>query len=206
MFCVFLLVILARIFWVTDRFLSKKAPDGIDKITTSVKYFTLDGLIITYEIEKFLQCKQLVLNEHEHSFHWTGTNTPIITSDTMLFDKIVDGNNGFKKAVFKIKNPIPYNGAFMAHIRMQIDDSNKQSQPHISVSVNEPTQMINFTVQILYKRRNITDARLMRKRIDTPTLPYVLIKSIPFDAKTGCYQNSVYEPEVGYSYKIEWTR
>ena len=202
----FLIILLLRFFWVTEQFLRNKSAKGFDKLSTSVKYYTTDGKIIIYELKKFIQCKKILMDTHEHVFYWSGTKVPIITSETMEFEKIGDAPNGFKNAIFKYKTPLTYNNVFVAHIRMEIDDTDKLSSTYVEQFVREPMQLISFKVQLLYKKGNsIADARLVRKVIDSHT-PFEHVKSIPFDKKISSYEHNLFDPFVGYTYRLEWNR
>ena len=205
-FAVFLLIILGRIYYVTEKFLHQKNPQGVEKLYTSVKYFTRDGIMIEYEIKKIIQCKQIIMDKHEHEYFWTGSKPPIISSESMRYEKTVEGENGFKKAVFKYKEPLLFNAGFVAHIKMELDDSDKTSNTHIGQAVKEKLQLISFNVQLLYKKGNVPDAKLSRRLINTPNHPYETIKAVPFQNKTLSYEYDLYNPEVGYIYKIEWVR
>jgi hypothetical protein len=206
MFVVFLIIILLRVFWVTDQFLKNKSRIGYDKLSTSAKYHTRDGRMITYEVVKFIQCKQILTQRHEHIFYWSGSTLPTITSDTMTFEKVVDDDDGFKKAIFRFKTPLVYNGVFIAHIRMQLDDTDRRSSTHIEQYIKDPMQLVSFNVQLLYKRGNVPDARLLRRPIGATSIPHEPIDAVPFDKKTFSYLRDVYDPEVGYTYRLEWTR
>jgi hypothetical protein len=150
-FITFLLIILLRIFWLTEQFLKNKSENGYDKLATIVRYNSEGGRFITYEIQKYIQCKMLIMDKHIHEFYWSGSRLPKVESETMNFDSIKEGEDGYKKAILKFKTPLVYNGFFMVHIRMKMDDTDQRSKPYISMRVKEKTQLITFKVELLNK-------------------------------------------------------
>lgn len=205
-FVVFLLILLFRVFWVTDQFLKNKSPNGYEKLSTSAKYLS-DGNLIQYELKKFIQCKQILMGKHEHNFYWTGSRDPKISSETMEYEKTVEAEDGYKKAIFKFKTPLIYNGVFVAHIKMEIDDSDKRSSPHLEHYIKDRTQLVSFKVQLPYKKKRvIPDAKLSRRPINSVNTPYEHLNAIKFDRNTFTYEHNLFEPEVGYSYRLDWER
>lgn len=202
----FLLIVLFRIFWVTEKYLQIKTRTGFEKLSTSVKYHTRDGKFINYELKKYLQCKRTIASTHEHIYHWTGSKSPGIESETMILQQVQDADNGYKKAVFKLKEPLIYGSVFVAHIKMQLDDSDKKSEPQLEQMVLERMQLISFKVQLLYKRGNVGDAQLMRRPNNQTNLPYEFLEAIPFDKKMFSYEYNLFSPEVGYTYRLSWVR
>ena len=207
-FIVFLLIILLRIFWLTEQFLKNKSENGYDKLATIVRYRSEDGRFITNEIQKYIQCKMLIMDKHIHEYYWSGSGQPIVESDTMNFDSIKDSEDGYKKAILKFKNPLVYNGFFIVHIRMKMDDADQISKPYINMRVKEKTQLITFKVELFYKHGNhVQNARISKKKLATlAPAGDEYIDNIPFNTKTFSYEYNIYDPEVGYSYKIEWEK
>ncbi len=205
-FILFLIALFIRAYWVTDQFLKNKSPNGYEKLSTSAKY-TCDGNTVFFELKKFIQCKQVIMNTHEHSFYWTGSKDPRISSETMEYVQTIPTENQYRKAIFKFKEPLVYNGVFVAHIKMEMDDSDKRSSPHMEQYVRERTQLISFKVQLPYKnKRVIPAAKLSRRPINSVNSPYEFLSSISFDKNTKTYEHNIFEPEVGYSYRLEWIR
>lgn len=206
-FILFLIALFFRFVWVTEQFLKNKSENGYDKLATIVKYRTEDRRLISYDIQKYIQCKQVLMDEHVHQYHWTGTSHPVIQSDTMNFVCIKDGDDGYKKAVLKFKTPLIYNSFFIVHINMKIDDSDGKSKPYISIRVTEKTQLLTFSVELFYKTgRRIPDARISRKKLSDVPADFEFITNVPFNKKTLSYNWEVYDPEVGYAYKIDWIK
>ena len=207
-FIAFLLIILIRIFWLTNQFLKNKSENGYDKLATLVRYRSEDGRFITNEIQKYIQCKTVIMDKHIHEFYWSGSTHPIVESDTMSFDCIKESDDGYKKAFLKFKDPLVYNGVFVVHIRMKMDDSDQKSKPYISMRVKEKTQLVTFKVELFYKHGNhIPNARISKKKLGTlAPMDDEYINNIPFNTKTFSYEYNIYNPEVGYSYKIEWEK
>ena len=95
-FILFLLLCLLRLIWFTDQFLKSKTESGYYKLATIVKYSTNDGKHYIQELQKYIQCKKMIMDRHEHEFYWTGSESPIIESKTMKFETIKSSDNHYK--------------------------------------------------------------------------------------------------------------
>lgn len=206
-FIVFLVICFLRLIWFTSQFLMSKSENGYYKLATIVKYTTSDGKHITHDLQKYIQCKQMIMMEHDHEFYWTGSQEPVIESETMKFEEIRKGDDHYKKAILKFITPLVYNRFFLVHIRMILDDSNGSSKPYINMRVKENTQLITFRVELLHKKRKVPDATLSRSKISANGSDISeFIEMVPFNSKTFSYDCNKYNPEVGYSYKLEWEK
>jgi len=204
----FLLLILLRFYSVTKRFILQKTENGYHKFATYIRYSTTDGKHIAYELHKYLQCKKIIMDEYVHSFHWSGTKEPIISSDLQEctgFYKTPLGE--FDRATFRFKKPLTYNDFTIIHIKMDIDDSDFASRPYCQQGVKEPLQLINFRVELLHKDNN-PDAKILKRKISSGQIEntYENIGFVKFDTVSRSYEKSIFFPTVGYSYKIEWEK
>lgn len=206
-FIVFLLIILWRIFYVTKQFLLLKTEKGEHRFATYVNYSTIDGIHVCYELHKFLQCKTFIINEHIHEFSWSGTKMPVVTSmrqDIVRVEKSTSKED-YDKLILKYRKPLIYNDFSVVHIKMDIDDSDRQSRPYCSQRIEEEIQLLSFRVEL----KNLTashDAKIMRKKFKTNLeQEYQTIGFVPFDTHSRSYYHVEFQPEIGYAYKIDWS-
>ena len=206
-FVFFLIIILFRIFYVTKQFMLNKTEKGEHRFATYVYYSTIDGLQICYEMHKYLQCKTFIINEHIHEFSWSGTKIPRVSSlrqDVVRIDKSPNKED-YDKLILKFRKPLVYNDFSIVHIRMDIDDSDKGSNPYCGQRIEEELQLLSFRVELKHLALN-HNAKIMRKKYKT-TLEqgFQTIDTVAFDPMSRSYNYVVYQPEIGYKYKIDWS-
>lgn len=209
-FAVFLLIILLKLFSVLDKIVRFKTKNGYLNIATYYRYYTTDGKVIDFGVQKHIMCKQAVQSNYTHEFYWTGSKIPEINSDTMSFVSVTKGSEGsYDKANFQFKKPLMYNDVGIAHVSMLLDDSDLRSQPFIMSRVEGTLNLLHFEVVLKHKahQENVPDARLLKKNgASQVDLGFNIIKTIPFDHLTASYETTIYDLSVGYIYKIEWDR
>jgi hypothetical protein len=204
---IFLIIILLRVFYLTQKFILQKTENGYHKFATYVRYSTEDGKHIVFELHKYLQCKSILMNEHEHNFYWTGTESPRISSSLQEFKEFVKMPKGqYDKAIFRFKTPLSYNDFAIVHIRMDLNDENQQSKPFCEQTINEPIQLINFRIELRHLANN-GQAKFLRRRVGTPiTQEYDILDYVAFDSHSRSYEYSKFNPDVGFCYRLEWPR
>lgn len=184
----------------------QKTENGYYKFATYLNYSTKDGQHIVYELQKYLQCKTFMMDDHIHDFYWTGTNPPIVSSTLQEFKRVIKGANkgDYDKVLLKFKTPLLYNDFSIVHIKMDLDDSDNSSKPFCSQKIIEKVQLISFRIELKHLENN-QEARLERKKINTQLdQEYELVEYISFDQNSRSYSYNLFDPEVGYSYRIKW--
>lgn len=202
-FILFLSIILIRFLLLVSTFLLHKTEDGSHRFATYIRYSTEDGRFISYEVHKYLQCKTMLMDNHIHKYHWTGSSVPNITSDLQEISntKKIDGD--FDEVTLKFKKPLMYNDFCVVHIKMDIDDSSKKSQPFCETSVKEPVQLISFRIEL--RHLNIShNAKVTYRKTNAKFGEPFFIKSIPFDKSSHSYEHIIHNPDMGYTYTIDW--
>lgn len=204
-FVIFLIIILFRIFFVVETLLSRSYEKGFYKFATYVRYCTNDGNHIAYDLYKYVQCKTISLSEYEHDFYWSGTRPPVISSKLQKFISIVQSpNGGMDKATFEFKTPLVYNDFGVIHIRMDLDDTDNRSQHYCEQTIKEEVHILNFRIELLHLANN-ADAKIMRKRLSAiQSRGYEVIGYVKFDTNSKSYEHLLFNPEMGYAYRIEW--
>jgi hypothetical protein len=203
----FLSLILIRFFAVTKTFILQKTEHGYHKFATYVRYSTDDGKHISYELHKYLQCKTIAMDEYSHEFYWSGTSEPIITSLLQTCVQFVKGPKGnYDKAILKFNKPLGYNEFAVVHVKMDIDDSDQKSLPFCEQAVKEVVQLINFRIELRHLEKH-SDARILKRRMTAPVQSiYDHVAFSKFDPSSRTYEHTIFTPEVGYLYRIEWDR
>ena len=140
-----LMWIFYKIINLIDSFVSNKTSEGYLKFATYVRYSTSDGKHIHYELYKFIQCKQLLMDMHLHEFNWSGSKEPRVSSSQKDFIQIVKpiSKNDLPKVALKFKKPLVYNDISIVEIIMDIDDSDHKSKKFVGHPVLENIQLIN---------------------------------------------------------------
>ena len=154
-----------------------------------------------------MQCKTLIITEHTHNFHWTGTNPPVVSSNQQDFLRVEKSANGedYDKAIFRFKKPLTYNDFTIIQFKMDIDNSDNKGKKYVAHKVEENIQLINFRVELMYLV-NGKDAKILRKKLNTSLeMSFENIGFVKFEEKTKSYSHSIYNPEVGYTYRLDWS-
>ena len=202
----FLSIVLLKFFSVVNRFLLQKTENGFHKFANYVRYSTNDGKHISYVLQKYIQAKVLMINEHVHKFHWSGTCEPIITSslqEFVAFNRTPKGE--YDEVILRFKTPLTYNDFAIVHIKMELDDSDNKSEPYCEQAVKEPLQLLDFRIELRHLEQN-PDAKILKKKLGAPFSEYEILGYVKFDINSRCYEHSEFNPHVGYSYRIEWNK
>jgi hypothetical protein len=207
-FVAFLIAVFYKFFDFFNSYLNNKTNSGYQNLATFSRYYTNDGDTITYESLKFIVCKSIILDKHEHRYIWTGSQVPNISSDTATVESTIKTEAGeFDKVIFKFKEPLLYNDFAVIHIRMTCDDADHQSKPQLESYVRGKLKLIEFKVELRHKKGIIKPARLYKRKIDTSANDdYKLIQEVQFDKSTSSYTHVMYNPPIGFAYKLSWDR
>ncbi|WP_370425287.1 hypothetical protein [Tenacibaculum dicentrarchi] len=154
-----------------------------------------------------MQCKRPILSDYDYNFKWSGTHLPVITSNLQEVTNVVDDNNPshYDKAVLKFKRPLTFNESCVIHFKSQLDDTDKQSDTHVSNRILRPVDVIHYRIILKYKDSN-TNAILERKKNDAVSQNFEKIREIAFDLDSKSYEHHLLNPELGYIYRIRWDR
>lgn len=201
-----LLVFIGSTIYTILRLLNKSTLDFESK-STFIKYETLDGNRILYDVYKLIQCKRPILSEYDYNFKWSGTYKPNITSDLQAVIDVMDFNNpsNYDKAILKFKKPLIFNESCVIHFKADLDDADKQSGTFVSNRIIRPVDVIHYRILLRHKEDN-PNAFIERKKIDAVTQNFNKIREIPFDKISKSYEFPLLNPELGYIYRISWKR
>jgi hypothetical protein len=202
-FVIFLIILLFRMFFVMKTFLLQKTLDGSHRFATYIRYSTEDGRHISYEIHKYVQCKSIIMNEHVHKFYWTGSKSPVITSELQEVGNLQKKEDAFDEIILRFRKPLAYNEFAIIHLKMDLDDTDKAAKPFLEIAVKEALQLINFRIELRHVDA-YHSAKVSKKKIDSQIAKDELIKFIPFDKSAHSYEYIINNPMVGYKYKIDW--
>ena len=93
-FCVAVLILFYKLLSTLNDYLKSGSPNGYSNDSSYVRYSTRDGVNIEYEIYKFIQCKKLIMTEHEYGYKWSGSQEPEVFSDIQEVSKLIKASNG----------------------------------------------------------------------------------------------------------------
>lgn len=207
-FCLFLLFVIASLWFAILKLIKKENPEDYKKITVFTSYETTDGIHGVYEVFKVIQSKRLILQQVDHNFKWTGSKRPEVSSELQEIKQLVEsGGNDYDKAVLLLKRPLGFNETGTIHFKALTDDYDGMAQPHLDFKVSNSIDVIHFRVTLKHKEDVRKPAKLLKKPIDSkaPT-DYVQYGSVTFDVLSKSYQYYLTNPEIGYYYRLEWEK
>jgi hypothetical protein len=207
-FCVFLLGLLFIIVYVLLKLIDKSNAKGYSKKSTNFRYETADGVNLTYSTHRVIQCRTLFLDQIDYEFKWKGNLRPLaITSSLHKVGPALyhTDDNKFDTVPLIFKQGISYKELALIHVVFQLSDPEKTAPPHIGVAIDEPIEYINFRIVLKQKSSRYNKAaKLVSKKIGTPSADLKPITTIPFDSVTKTYEYDLIEPKVGHYYRIVW--
>ena len=201
--CLILIIVIHLI----KSYIKKKNPQKYLPIAHFNYYKKISDTHIIYDAYRIIQAKDLIMTKFPWNFKWTGKQPPIITSNLQECDGKIIGPVDDTAVIMVLKKPIYYDDTETLHFHSEMNDIDHSSQPHSDVRVDKyPYQVIYFKVELLYPQiNNRTDARIMRAKLDSRVPDeYKTIDTTKFDSNTMSYNYVLYNPEVGYNYRIEW--
>lgn len=203
----FLLLVLVGTLIYTVLKLLRSSTSDFESKSTFIKYETLDGNAITYDVYKLIQCKRPILSEYEYNFKWSGTHLPIISSGLQCVKNVLDSKNpsNYDKAILKFKKPLSFNESCVVNFKAEIDDTDRESQTYISNRILRPVEIIHYRIVLRYKEES-SNAVLERRKINSASQSFEKIKEIPFDKSSKAYEYALLNPDLGYVYRIAWER
>ncbi|MFN5985064.1 MAG: hypothetical protein ACK46Y_17205, partial [Fluviicola sp.] len=205
-FNILLLVLIGTLVFSILKLLGNSTTDFESK-STFIKYETLDGSKISYEVFKLIQCKRPILSEYEYNFKWSGTHLPKISSELQKVKDILDVNDpsNYDKAILKFSKPLRYNESCVINFKAEIDDADKKSETYISNRIFRPVDVIHYRIVLRHKSEN-TNAVIERRKIESVSQAFEEVKQVSFEISSKSYEYPLLNPELGYIYRIRWER
>jgi hypothetical protein len=208
-FCLFLILILYKVFSTINKFVLQKTQDGSHRFASYIRYHTVDGDHIEYETHKYLQCKSLIMHTFTQNFKWTGTSFPKnITSEQQDVINIVraEDKSNYDSVILKFREPLIYNEFTVIHVKMEMDDSDHVSRRLCSYKIEQPTQLLDFRVELKHLEEN-KDAEIKIRPFEKNkvAVDWEVIGWVKFDPKSRSYTKSIFNPKVGYHYVLDWS-
>ena len=208
-FCLTLIVFLICLIRVLNKFIEKENADNYKKKSSFMKFETSDGINSIFETYRHIQAKCTILYELEHSFKWTGSKMPDVTSNIQEVTHVIDNKtNTYDKAILKFKQPLLYNETAIVHFHAKCNDADGTAKPYLETRIDSQIDVIHYRIVLKHKTgKYSSNATLSRKKIASDmSADYETIKSINFDLSTKSYEHHLLSPEVGYYYKISWVK
>ena len=209
-FIIFLLFLVSAICYAVHKIVRKEHDKEFLKLSDFITYKYLDRNHVVYDVYRLIQSKRAFLREIKWNFKWTGGHKPKIKSDLQLCDGTIykGSDNGFDHVVLKPKKALFYNESEVLHFHAEMDDSDNTSLPVVGMKIEEPVKVVNFQVILSYKSSEYCEpAEFKRKPIlDNGYDTFEHIAMVNFDKESKSYQHILTNPEVGYSYRLEWKK
>lgn len=203
----FLLLILIATLVFTILKLLNSSTSEFESKSTFIKYETLDGTNISYDVYKLIQCKRPILTQYDYNFKWSGTHLPKISSELQKVEHILNSKDpsSYDKAVLKFSKPLSYNESCVINFKADLDDSDRQSETYISNRILRLVDIIHYRVVLRHKEEN-SNAIIERRKIDSASQTFEKVREIAFDKTSKSYEYPLLNPELGYIYRIRWDR
>ena len=179
------------------------APYLIDSVYAKIVYTgPSEG---SYEFFKTVQNKRMFMSEFTQKLNWTGSGLKNLQSP--LSHKIDHITEPFHmhKFVFNFPVPLLYNQVTTIHLSMDIEDVNNTCEPWLGQDIKQPTHLLYFSVVLKYKPDTYSASAIITKSLIGSPSANERIATVPFEPKTMSY-TYVVQPEMGYSYRIEWEK
>lgn len=209
-FCVFLLILIISIVWTFIRINKKGTPEGYVMDFVVISYEVVTDQVHKHDLYKIIQSKRPFLYSIYHSFAWSGTKTPVISSELQSIGtlKKAANNNEFDQQELILRQPLLYNQTTTAHFHTDLDNSDGKAEPFLSFSVKVPMSMIYFKVILRNKPAGYSKNAIVEKITtkEGPLRKNEKIAEVSFDQETKSYIYKVPYPEAGYCYKISWDK
>lgn len=205
LFCICLLAIcislIAGIFYYVRT--NNPAPYLIDAVYAKIVYTApTEG---SYEFFKTLQNKRVFMSEFTQKLNWTGSGLKNVQSPLSYSIDHKDEPYHMHTFVVKFKRPLVFNQVTTIHLNMDLEDLHNTCEPWLGQDIKQPTHLLYFSVILKYKPEEYTKSAVITKSLIGSPSAKEMVASVPFEQKTKSY-TYVLEPEMGYSYRIEWEK
>lgn len=209
-FCVFLLILIVSIIWTFVHISQKATPEGYVMDFAVISYDVVSEQVHKHDLFKIIQSKRPFLYSIDHGFSWSGTKTPVITSELQEIGKLrkAANPNEFDQQELVLRQPLLYNQTTTAHFHADLDNADSKAEPYLAFSVRVPMSMIYFNVILRNKPEGYSKNAIVEKipNKEGPLRKKETIKEVSFDSVTHSYTCLIPNPEAGYCYKISWEK
>lgn len=209
-FVLICLIIGIRLLMAINTLTKYKYPSEFIANSSFYQLSTNDGIIIEYDTYRHIQCKRLISTEYPTHFKWSGSKNPEISSNLQVLGetKFAGSSIDADKALLIFKKPLSYNQTAVVHFKAICDDSDKKSASYLGTKVTQPIDIIHYRIILGYKPDNYNEpAILSRKSLKAQSwASYEQVATVQFNQKSKSYEHHLIYPELGYHYKLEWTK
>lgn len=209
-FCLCIVIFTAFLIFALFKIVNIKSAQENSNLTTVIKYSTSNSRNIIYETYKTIQCKRAIMTEKSYGFKWSGSISPVVSSDMQEVLSVMNTADPtiFDQAILKFRKPLYYNQTTVLHFRAHLDDHDNSSSPHVMCKVDQEINLIHFRVTLQHKPRNYNvSATLQRQKINSQVnAPYEDLRIVPFELSSKTYECYIPTPDVGYYYRVFWTK
>lgn len=187
----------------------RRYPNGYSVISTTTTLSTLDGSALVYEVFKHVQIKRSFLADVTHSFTWSGTERPVVSSDLQTVRETLSQANGNTSVMLGFDRIKRYDDVAVIHFRMKASDADKKSNPVLGVKVADELQVIDLTVQLLHASSSYqgsADFERFPIGVAATAANTQPLKTIAFNTQLKKFEITYPNPAPGYVYQLRWTR
>ncbi|MFN0050318.1 MAG: hypothetical protein ACKVOU_14435 [Cytophagales bacterium] len=197
-----LIILLFKLILGINEFTETSYPEDYSTNSSFIKYSTFDGIRISYEVYKSIQCKRLYKTYYEYDFKWSGKNEPKISSKLQNFKKTIKNNEiGLDKAILEYPEPLYFNQSAIIHFLAELNDPDQVSKPYVCVKIDYKINILHFRIEL--KHRNNIQYKIERRKIDIQVAAeYELLEK--FNVEGNSFEYHLINPEIGYFYRIVW--
>lgn len=207
---IFLISLLSSIPYAINKYITKDYEKDFKKLSFFTRYEYSDKTHIKYDGYRLIQSKRFLLSEIKWKFKWTGSIPPKISSSLQNCNGVIITNstNDYDHVVLKFKKALLYNESAMVHFHAEMDDIDNKAHPHLDVKIEDPISLVNFRVILAYKEKDFTKPARFKRKLISSSIPtdYENIESVNFNSQSKSYEYVLTNPEVGYYYRLEWSK
>lgn len=159
----------------------------------------------SYECFKTFQNKTVFMSSIVQQLYWTGTGIKNVKSSLPYDIQHIIKPNNLHEFIHKFRKPLFYNQIATIHLALDFEDAQNTYKPWLYMDIKQPTNFVYFSIVLKYKPDNYSAPAIITKSpLEAPAIKES-IHSVPFDLKTKSYSYR-FQPEMGYSYAIEWEK
>lgn len=190
------------------QFIKNENEKPYKKISIFATFETHDDTHSTYETYRVIQSKRLALTYFDHEFKWSGTKTPVLSSDIQQIGTYTPKDaNEYDVVRLHFNTPLIFNDTATVHFRAELDDVDHVAKPYLEFKVDTPINLILYKIILKNKPSIFNDSAILyKKAIGAPLAKYERVCTVSFDSATKTYQYPLIDPQVGYFYKLEWKK
>lgn len=177
-----------------------------------VTYKTLNNSDTEIELEmyKHIKCQRAIMSKYAMEFKWSGDSIPKISSHMQKVREVVTHKRKGEPdtVMLDLSENLYYNDSTIIHFKAEVTDTIRKSGTYVQTRIDYKTDVVHYRIQLGYKPVDYDiPARVERVPINSKiAVEYEKIKDVPFDLTSKSYEYHLLNPEVGYKYRIAWTR